>query len=157
MGRNRNNDSITVLAIKKLGDLQKQLISNENRIVSLERESVDYREQFNRVNIITESLKAQINRLNREQENLMKSLRAICFVLKLLVRKGEKANYLKIVKIVLALLGSAFIQRMLFLDQLLIVLMPSKNKKLRLLSQVSLYSCLFLLLKGKIENLFKLF
>jgi hypothetical protein len=155
VGRNRNNDSITVLAIKKLGDLQRQLMSNENRIVSLERESADYRQQFNRVNIITDSLKAQINRLNREQENLMKSFRAVCFVIKLMVRRGDKANYLKFLKIVLALLGSAFIQRMLFLDKLLMIIMPSKNRRVRLLSQVSLYGFLFLLVRDKIENLFK--
>lgn len=151
------NGSMAVLAIRKLGDLQRQISHNELRISTLERESADYKEQFSRVSIVTTSLKAQINRLTREHEELVKSIRALSVVLKLVVRdavlRKRKEQGLRTLKIVLSVIGAVIIRKALFLDQVTLLMLP-RNRKTQLAAQIGLMLCLVTTIKGNLENLF---
>ena len=146
---------MAVLAIRKLGELQRQISHNELRISTLEIESADYREQFTRVNIITSSLKEQISRLSREHVHLLQSFRALALVLKLVVREGiikkRKEHSMRTLKIVLSIIGAVIIRRALFLDQITYMIGP-QNRRTQLLAQVGLMVALVATIKGNLEN-----
>lgn len=150
------NGSMAVLAIRKLGELKRQISQNELRITTLEQESADYKEQFTRVNIITQSLKDQINRLTSEHEYLIKSLRALATVLKLVLRdsvmKRRKEHGMRTLKIALSIIGAVILRRALLLDQIIFMTLP-RNRKTQVIAQIGLMVCLVGTIKGNLENL----
>lgn len=124
-------DSIAVVALKRLGDLQVQIERNEERIQTLELESEEYREQFERVNIVTAMLRSSVHRLGKQQAILLKHVKVIAFLCNLCLRGIGHHNTKSKAGTKLRLLGSlvlaAVIQRVLFLPAISRVILPGQR------------------------------